>query len=140
MAKHEIISWDFDGTLYDAATNSLYAETKALFDKQNADSDNIMIICTYRSKSDAKQIDKFFEYPNIVATNGQDKVATLMDKFPFFKIVAHYDDDVFTVNDFDSTGIRAYFVYDPNDPKSEDDLAMLNPRVVKFPIDKTKVV
>lgn len=139
MANKEIISWDFDGTLYDQVSDNLYAQTKGLFDEQAASGKYIMIICTYRSKADAAQIDNFFEYPNVVATNGTDKVGTLMHKFPFLKIAAHYDDDVFTVNDFESSGIKAYFVYDPNDPESEEALAVLNPGVVKFPIDKSKL-
>lgn len=135
----KIISWDFDGTLFDQATKRLYAETSELYNRQEKSGNNIVLICTYRSKSDSKEIKNYFNFPTIVSTGGEDKLQTLLDKFPFLEVEAHYDDDVYAVNDFASCGIDAYFVYDPDEAGIEKKLKALDPRVKLMEIDKTKL-
>lgn len=59
----KIISWDFDDTLYDQASGKLYADSYELFKKQSADNDYIVVITTYRNKSDAAQIKDMLRQP-----------------------------------------------------------------------------
>lgn len=136
----KIISWDFDDTLYDQASGRLYADSYELFKKQSADNDYIVVITTYRNKSDAAQIKEMLGNPFVVATGDTDKVAALMDKFPMLEVEIHYDDDVFTVNDFEANNIGACLVYDPDDADTEETLSMVNPGVQRLKIDKSRLV
>lgn len=63
-----------------------------------------------------------------------------MDKFPMLEVEIHYDDDVFTVNDFEANNIGACLVYDPEEDNVEETLSMVNPGVKRFKIDKTKLI
>lgn len=135
----KIISWDFDGTLFDQATERLYAETSELYNRQEKSGEYIVLVCTYRSKSDSREIKNHLHLPTVVCTDGEDKLQVLLDKFPFLEVEAHYDDDVYAVNDFASCGIDAYFVYDPDEDGIEKKLKALDPRVKLMEIDKTKL-
>lgn len=136
----KIVSWDFDDTLFDKASGKLYSDSFKLFQEQSNNTEYLVVVTTYRGKSDTAEIKRLLNNPFIVATNDTDKVAALMDKFPMLEILVHYDDDIFTVNDFAANGIGACLVYDPDDVDTEETLSMLNPGVKKLEINKENLV
>lgn len=120
-----VISWDFDGTLYNPYKCSLIKETYKIF-KEQADSGKYnMVVTTFRSKKWCKEIKKLLpEVGRIIATGGWRKGpfihSNLVSKG--YKILKHYDDHRDTVFDMTWEADESIYVYDDNFWESPLDL------------------
>lgn len=89
-----IISWDFDWTLYDPEKNCLIPQTYKIWKDIQEKGEYNQIITTYRSRRDLKDIERLLGRNTfIIATNGEDKVGTLLSYPIGQRVITHFDDD-----------------------------------------------
>lgn len=110
-----VISWDFDGTLYNPYKGSLIKETYKIF-KEQADSRKYnMVVTTFRAKKWCKEIKKLLpEVDKIIATNSWRKAPFIQKELinKGYNVIKHYDDDRDTIYDLAFKIDESVYVYD----------------------------
>lgn len=102
-----VISWDYDDTLYDWKNKKIIEKTAKIFYEEAKS--NKVVITTYRNKRCLRDIHKNFPNVNVWATNGGDKTDMLIRR----GVIRHYDDDILLCRELMGTSCEpVYICYD----------------------------
>ena len=107
------ISWDFDNTLFDWASQSINSELYNIFKKQQEEGKNVCIV-TLRTIEECPAVRFHFPNVRIFYTSGEDKVRYLLYKIPI-NIIEHYDDRLDTCLGLIDTRIKPVWVLSSKD-------------------------